>query len=284
MSAATAHRNDLQGLRVIAVLLVVLYHAGDIVPGGFIGVDVFFVLSGFVIGASILRETDRTGSLSLSNFYSRRVRRILPAHALMAVTTLIVFAYFLSPFGNQQVMAKTSAAASVWLSNMALAKTDGGGYFAAGSDENPFLHTWSLGVEEQFYIFLPIAMAAIFVSLQRRSGNSLRRVQTVLGITAVLSFLLAIALVNFEVDIDPGISLLRFEPVKLGFYLSLGRFWELLAGVLLATLPLKTTGVRADTRLAVGLAGLALLVGVSFAYDDFTRFPGSAPCCRSSPR
>ena len=274
MSTATNHRSDLQGLRGIAVLLVVLYHAGEIVPGGFIGVDVFFVLSGFVIGASILREADSSGSLSLSNFYSRRVRRILPAHALMAVTTLIVFAYFLSPFGNQQVMAKTSMAASVWLSNMALAKTDGGGYFAPGSDENPFLHTWSLGVEEQFYIFLPIAMAAIFVSLQRRPGNSIRRVQAVLAVSAVLSFLVAVALVDFEVDIDPGINLLRFDPLKLGFYLSIARFWELLAGVLLATLSLKTSGIRADVRLGVGLVGMALLVGVAFAYDDFTRFPG----------
>lgn len=275
-SGNSSHRLDLQGLRGIAVLLVVLYHAGDIVPGGFVGVDVFFVLSGFVIGASILRESDRTGSISLSGFYSRRVRRILPAHALMAVVTLVVFAIVQSPFGNQQVMAQTSASASVWLSNMALAKADGGNYFAPAAEENPFLHTWSLGVEEQFYIFLPIAMVAIFVSLAKRPGQTTRRLQVVLGTVAALSFLLSIALVNFEMQIDPGIAFLKFDPRTLGFYLSIGRFWELLAGVLLATVPVAAGPAASQTRLAVGAVGAALLLGVSFAFDDFTTFPGLA--------
>jgi peptidoglycan/LPS O-acetylase OafA/YrhL len=275
VTANKNHRNDLQGVRGIAVLLVVLYHAGEIVPGGFIGVDVFFVLSGFVIGASILRESESTGTLSLSNFYSRRVRRILPAYALMATTTLVVFVYFLSPFGNQQVMAKTSAAASVWLSNMALARADGGGYFAPGSDENPFLHTWSLGVEEQFYIFLPIAMVAIFASLAKRSGSPTRRIQAVLGITAFLSLALSIALVDLEIDIDPGIGALTFTPAKLGFYLSLARFWELLAGVLLATVVIRANASDTE-RVAVGGVGVALLAYTAFTYDDFTSFPGVA--------
>lgn len=272
MSERGAHRADLQGLRGVAVLLVVLYHAGRVVPGGFLGVDVFFVLSGFVIGASILREADRTGTMSLGNFYARRVRRILPAAAVLSVVTLLVFAVVMSPFGNQQVMAKTSASASVWLSNMALATADGAGYFDTGSEENPFLHTWSLGVEEQFYLFLPIAMVLIFATLARRPGATERRIQIVLGTVAAGSLLLSIALV----DLGLSVPVVDIDPTTLAFYLPFSRFWELLAGVLLATSVLATREVHARWHLLAGVGGIALLVLASFGYDEFTEFPGLA--------
>lgn len=272
MSERAAHRADLQGLRGVAVLLVVLYHAGRIVPGGFIGVDVFFVLSGFVIGASILREADRTGSMSLGNFYARRVRRILPAAAVLSVVTLLVFAVVMSPFGNQQVMAKTSASASVWLSNMALATADGAGYFDTGSEENPFLHTWSLGVEEQFYLFLPVAMVLIFATLARRPGATERRIQIVLGTVAAASLVLSVALVDLEISVP----VVDIDPTTLAFYLPFSRFWELLAGVLLATSVLAAREVDARWHLLAGAVGLALLAVSSFGYDEFTAFPGLA--------
>lgn len=272
MSERSAHRADLQGLRGVAVLLVVLYHADRIAPGGFIGVDVFFVLSGFVIGASILREADRTGTMSLGNFYARRVRRILPAAAAFSVVTLLVFAVVMSPFGNQQVMAKTSASASVWLSNMALATADGAGYFDTGSEENPFLHTWSLGVEEQFYLFLPIAMVLIFATLARRPGATERRIQIVFGAVAAGSLVLSVALVDLEISVP----LVDIAPTTLAFYLPFSRFWELLAGVLLATSVLASREVDARWHLLAGAVGIFLLAVASFGYDDFTAFPGLA--------
>jgi peptidoglycan/LPS O-acetylase OafA/YrhL len=151
----TSHfRPDIEGLRAIAILLVVAAHAG--VPwlaGGFVGVDVFFVLSGFLITGKLVQEATATGRISLLPFYVRRLRRLLPALLLMLLVVGLASTWLLSPseLGAQNFSAQMAA---LWLSNFhfALGNLD---YFAAGSDSNIYLHTWSLGVEEQFYLLWP---------------------------------------------------------------------------------------------------------------------------------
>jgi peptidoglycan/LPS O-acetylase OafA/YrhL len=134
-----------QGLRAVAILLVVLYHAGLPVPGGFIGVDVFFVISGFVIIRMLHAELERTDRINLARFYTRRVLRILPALAIAIAVTVMVSWFVLSPFGTQQVTGNTAVAASAFVANVFLAGSTGG-YFDE-SIPNALLHTWSLSVE-----------------------------------------------------------------------------------------------------------------------------------------
>ena len=141
-TASRGHRADIQGLRAVAVLLVVLFHAELGFSGGFVGVDVFFVISGFVITAMLLTELQGTDTLRLARFYARRIRRLVPALALLIVVVALV-GILAAPVGIQNVAAKTGASASVFLGNFYLYFVPKG-YFAAGSDLNPFLHTWSL--------------------------------------------------------------------------------------------------------------------------------------------
>ena len=142
-------RLDIQGLRAIAVLLVVTYHSGIPLPGGFTGVDVFFVISGFVITELILRKR-ATHSFTFRDFYARRMRRLLPALALVVTLTLIAAIFLESPFGPQRTTALTGIGASFFIANFVI-YSNTGGYFDAPAELNPLLHTWSLSVEEQFY-------------------------------------------------------------------------------------------------------------------------------------
>ena len=164
-SSPGGFRPDIQGLRGIAVLLVVLFHADVALTGGFVGVDVFFVISGFVITQMLLRELDATGAVNLRDFYARRVRRLLPALALVSIATLAAAIVVMSPTGPQQLAASTSIAASAFLANVHFVAS--AGYFDPAERTNPFLHTWSLAVEEQFYLLLPVTLLLLW----RLSGS-----------------------------------------------------------------------------------------------------------------
>ena len=147
-SAKPWYRPDVQGLRALAVLGVVAYHAGLPVRGGFVGVDVFFVISGFVIGGLLLRELQRKGRVSARTFYLRRARRLLPAVAVMSVLVVGLSAILISPLGQAQKSAgEAASAASIFLSNVYFFLGTGG-CFQSTASSNPFLHTWSLSVEE----------------------------------------------------------------------------------------------------------------------------------------
>ena len=148
------YRADIDGLRAIAVIGVVLFHAGLGVSGGFVGVDVFFVISGFLITSLILRDLQR-GSFSIVGFWERRARRIFPALAVVVIATLIAGWFLMLPFGFQ-VLGQSVVALTVFASNIQFWRTTS--YFDPTAEENPLLHTWSLSVEEQFYLVVPLLL------------------------------------------------------------------------------------------------------------------------------
>ena len=184
-----SYRADIDGLRAIAVIGVVLFHAGLGVSGGFVGVDVFFVISGFLITSLILRDLHR-GSFSIVEFWERRARRIFPALIVVVIATLIAGFFLMLPFGFQ-VLGQSAVALTFFASNIQFWRTSG--YFDPSAEENPLLHTWSLSVEEQFYLIVPLLLCLIFMlRLQRRLG-------VLLGVGVVASLLASV----YWVDHDP---------------------------------------------------------------------------------
>jgi len=176
------YRPEIDGLRAVAVILVVLFHAGLGVPGGFVGVDVFFVISGFLITGILVRQIG-SGSFSFRAFWLRRLRRLFPAMAVMVAFVLLAAYRLLTPY-DLRALGMASIAQVMFVANFYFArKTD---YFAGSSDELPLLHTWSLAVEEQFYLLLPV----LLVVLLKASG---RRVIVAMTLIALGSFLLNLA-------------------------------------------------------------------------------------------
>ncbi|WP_231611069.1 acyltransferase, partial [Rhodococcus sp. CX] len=168
---SAAFRPDIEGLRAVAVLAVVLFHAG--VPGiggGFVGVDVFFVVSGFLITGLLWRDVRSTGSVRIARFYSARARRLLPAGGLVLVVTAIGSAFLLPPLQAREALGDGIASA-LYVGNyrFALRGTD---YLAADAPPSPFQHFWSLGVEEQFYLVWPALIVATVWSVRRRRGGA----------------------------------------------------------------------------------------------------------------
>jgi peptidoglycan/LPS O-acetylase OafA/YrhL len=146
-------RSDIEGLRAIAIVLVLLFHAGLAPRGGFVGVDVFFVISGYLITGLLSREAERSGQISLVQFYARRARRLLPAATLVLVTTT-VFLQFFADTAERSIFAMDAVAASSYVANwrFMLRSVD---YLAEDVQRSPFMHFWSLSVEEQFYFVWP---------------------------------------------------------------------------------------------------------------------------------
>ena len=231
------------------MLAVVLYHFGlPALTGGFVGVDIFFVISGFLIGGILWAELAQTGTLSLTRFYLRRIRRLAPAFFAMAAVTTLFAALILLPFEFRD-FGKSLIAATVWLSNVLFYK--GAGYFDTSETTKVLLHTWSLSVEEQFYIFLPLALLVL------RPNRNL--------MIAALVALSAVSLVA-------SVGLTPRAPTAT-FYLFPFRAWELLTGVLLAI-----WGYQSKTRWALHPAlswiGIALLVGSVLLIKPGPGFPG----------
>jgi peptidoglycan/LPS O-acetylase OafA/YrhL len=221
--AKTYFRRDIQGLRALAVILVVAYHASLSIPhvvdvsGGFIGVDMFFVISGFVVGGVLFREIDARNHIRVRRFFARRARRLLPALAVMLVVTLL-FSFFLIPLDFADVVGWSALGAGLFAANFVLYDqvTD---YFASTSGLNPLLHTWSLSVEEQFY-FVLVVVFSLGLLLAKRMGSNPRTL--LIGMTLLL-FVLSFAYSVYEVTANEALAF--FSPVS--------RAWEFLAGVLL---------------------------------------------------
>ncbi len=249
--AETRYRADIDGLRAVSILLVVAYHAQPwLLRGGFIGVDIFFVISGFLITRIILSEA-KAGTFSSLAFYARRVRRIFPALIVVLATTYLIGWIVLLPDGFA-LLGESTAAGVAFVSNLfQLHQT---GYFAPDAAENPLLHLWSLGIEEQFYIFWPLLLVLLV-------GSKYRRLR-----------IAAIAAASF------GLSLLIFLGLKeWSFYSPLPRAWELLAGGLLASSQVEGAA-RHSSPLRENLlsaAGLAAIIGAAAALNKESLFPGA---------
>ncbi|KXJ62654.1 hypothetical protein AXY46_04430 [Achromobacter xylosoxidans] len=245
------YRPEIDGLRAIAVLAVILFHAK--IPGmagGFVGVDIFFVISGFLITTIIARELD-AGSFSFGSFYERRARRILPALLAVLIGTTIAASFLQGPYALVR-LGQGLVAVTTFVSNIFFWNTTN--YFTAGLD-NPLLHTWSLSVEEQFYVLFPLLMIAIW-RFARRS------VVWVLLICALAS--LAVS----EAAVQTGRSLAAF-------YWLPTRAYELLIGSLAALSPLGTfLATRPNIRGVVGWLGAAGVFGAILTFDSSVFFPG----------
>jgi peptidoglycan/LPS O-acetylase OafA/YrhL len=250
------YRADIDGLRAVAIVPVVLFHAGaSAFSGGFVGVDVFFVISGFLITGLIRHEID-TGRFSVVNFYERRVRRLFPAlFAMLAVVTVLA-AWLLLP-ADFADYAKSVLATSLFASNFLFWQE--AGYFGRAAEEIPLLHTWSLAVEEQFYILFPLFL----VLVAARCG---KRYVAATALVTAASFLLS--LVMLAADRDAA------------FYLAPARAWELGIGALLALGAIPVSH-RKLLRSLAALAGITAIVCSVVLFSPSTAFPGTAallPC------
>lgn len=268
MNQQTGFRPDVQGLRALAVLLVLAFHA-DIkwFQGGFLGVDVFFVVSGFVIGRNLFREIDTTGTVNLRKFYSRRIRRILPPLAFFLTVVAGGSLLFQSPLGAVGRTVKTSLATSAFGSNLRFS-FENTSYFDAATTTNPLLHMWSLSVEEQFYFVVPaLLLGGLWIS--RKSKKSARRVLIPLLVFLAIGSL-SIALAMTE---SSWFSSIRRAPT-LAFYGAPFRAWEFAAGLLLAALDDRVA--RIPRRVANVMAPLSIgaLAWGSHIFDNLTRWPG----------
>jgi peptidoglycan/LPS O-acetylase OafA/YrhL len=249
---ARSHRRDIQGLRALAVLLVVAFHAGLPVPGGFFGVDVFFVISGFVITKMLVAELASTGRLRLGSFYARRVRRLLPALAVVLVFVAAAGA-LASPIGGQRAGAITGVAASLFGANLYLGSLHAG-YFDPSPTLNPLLHTWTLAVEEQFYLLFPLLLLVCWRLGRRRSAAWARDVSTIaIACVGAGSLWLLWATVT-------GRGVLGHGGSQFAFYSSLTRAWEFAAGAVLALLARRIRALPLVAGAALGAAGIGLIV------------------------
>ena len=269
----SSRRPDIQGLRAVAVLLAVAFHAGLHVPGGFVGVDVFFVISGFVITGMIQREMSSTGRFRFGKFYLRRFKRLTPALALMVAVTMILTFLLLSPFGTQQQAAQTGIGAMLLVANFVIARSTGD-YFAPPAGSNPLLHTWSLSVEEQFYLMFPAVLIFGWMLSHRARripwirGRQIPWVTVLVGTAALISFWLAMAGVSALGPLAPSTKYL------VGFYGPFTRAWEFAVGALLA-LVATSRSLRSGRHAQVAAwLGAGLLAASASMINGATPFPG----------
>ncbi len=258
-------RLDIQGLRALAVLLVVVHHLGGLgLPGGYVGVDVFLVISGYLITGLLLREVERSGRISLSRFYARRARRILPAATLVTAVTVLVSLLVL-PLVRTQTVVVDAIWATVFAANVRSASV-GTDYFAQGEPPSPLQHYWSLAVEEQFYLLWPLLVLATALLVARRRGGAValsRALWVVLGTVLVLSLAWSVV----ATAASPTTA----------YFSTFTRAWELGAGAACA-LVLQRGALRAGrpVREVLAAGGLVAIAASAVAYTPQTAFPGVA--------
>ncbi len=254
MGELQKNRADIQVLRALAVMMVVIFHLfPNQLAGGFAGVDVFFVISGFLISSSLLRELQRSGRIQLSKFWAKRMRRLLPAAFLVIAATSIVAAIFVPPFTRAEFMSH-GVASIFYFENWSLALSSSD-YFSE-SNASPFQHFWSLAVEEQFYLIWPMLLLIAAVLAKPNFKLAIGALIATAGLT---SFALAILLTN----LDPGAA----------YFNSFTRVWQFAVGAAIAHFwLLKPPSMRFAPFLSI--AGLALIAVSAIWFDSGSQFPG----------
>lgn len=240
--------------------MVVAFHVG--LPGfsgGFVGVDVFFVISGFLITGLLVREQEQSGRIDILDFYARRVRRLVPAMSMVLVAVMILGLVFLLPTGEQQALAKSVLAVTGFVSNVyfAVVQSD---YFSARADGLPLLHTWTLAVEEQFYLFWPLALAMTAWLTRARLGQ--RRLLAWLIAAGSLASLAACVIVMWRWP-------------QWAFFATPFRAWEFGVGALFALLP-RGAGIGPRWGAWLTLGGIAAILAAVVLFSGRTLFPGMA--------
>ncbi len=260
-------QTDIEGLRAIAVLGVVAYHASvPYISGGFVGVDVFFVISGYLITGLLLREAQSTGRISFSNFYGRRARRILPSASIVLVTVALASSLVLSPLAAFRALQDTLFA-TFYSANWHFIAL-GTDYLAGSTNDSVVLHFWSLAVEEQFYIVWPLLVLAAVLLSRRFPFARTRTILTILGVVAAVSFVDSLALTTS----DP----------TLAYMATTTRAWEFGVGALLAAVTywLRERASQSQSfqraGLVIGWMGVLAVLGSMVLVDNKTPFPGTA--------
>lgn len=256
----------IQSLRGLSVVLVVLYHCDFIAHGGFVGVDVFFVISGFLISKSLLasHSLNTEGRSIIFDFYRRRFVRLIPALSSTSAVTIVLTLLVFSPFGEIRQICISAVAGMFFFAN--------GRFFLlndyASLTADPFRHLWSLGVEEQFYIGFPILVTFIGTTARRRNKDFRRLLILVVCITSFVSFLLCLLL-------SDGLRMIPL-PERFAFYSPITRAWQIGVGVLLAIFSDSFASMRCDRKVpkVFAICGFSMILTSSLVLDEFVRYPG----------
>ena len=244
------YRREIDGLRAVAILPVILFHGGIVgFSGGYVGVDVFFVISGYLITSIILEEIKKD-QFSIIGFYERRARRILPALCAVVLFTTIA-AFLLLPADALKSYSQSLVSVASFSSNIFFYMTSG--YFSGASEKKPLLHTWSLAVEEQYYLIFPVLIIALWFLGKKR-------------ITLVIA-LISVASLSFSQYLS------QINAVDANFYLIFSRAWELLSGSLIAFLKPHSQTMKKREKESAGIAGLLLIFYSILFFDNKTPFP-----------
>jgi peptidoglycan/LPS O-acetylase OafA/YrhL len=244
------YRPDIDGMRAFAVMAVVLFHAGlSAVPGGFVGVDIFFVISGYLITGLIVDKL-RQGTFSFWDFYARRTRRIYPA-LFVLIPFVLLFGYFILTPGEYEELGRSAIYSAAFLANIFFWLNTG--YFDLAAMTMPLLHLWSIGVEEQFYLMWPVTLVLVwrFVPLSRQA--------TLIALIVVTTLLVLLCIVWTHYD------------AKAAFYLPFTRLWEFTLGALALALPEIKRPRVAD---ALSIAGLIAMLVAALSFDEGLAYPG----------
>lgn len=252
-----SYRPDIDGLRAISISSVLAFHAGlPFVSGGFVGVDVFFVISGYLISRLLLTEFESHGKITLLDFWARRVRRLAPALLLVVASTLLGAVFFLDRISGEVGALAKSAMATLFINANHFFWRESGNYFGASAETNPFLHMWSLSVEEQFYVLWP------FVLLYCLRYFGIQRTKYFAYLVFVASFVLSC----YWTAVDSSKA----------FYFMPSRAWQLMAGAMLAFMSLEFRPVGQVAATLMGAAGLVAIAISIVALSGDAMFPGPA--------
>lgn len=260
-------RLDIQGLRAFALIIILIYHARLPLEGGFIALDIFFVISGFVITQMLMRERHKTGRIDLKRFYTRRFKRLTPALAVTVSVVVLISIFLQSPFGAQQTTAATAIGTMLLTANAVIAYTTGD-YFDAAAEQNPLLNMWSLSTEEQFYLVFPFIMVLAWLLCARVRWNQRTILVSAVAGMGAITFALAILTSSHELS-WPGTAFF-------GYYGAVGRAWEFAAGALLALFAAEISRMPRRVAEIVAALGLAIVLVGLFTIPHSVPYPGVA--------